>query len=85
MARYPIRAPHKSSADNGGVAAVDRALLVLAAFHQGDRSLSLVDLAERTHLVKSTVLRLLASLMHLARKSRGCSRSTPRRFPWRRW
>jgi DNA-binding IclR family transcriptional regulator len=64
MARYPIRAPHKSSADNGGVAAVDRALLVLAAFHQGDRSLSLVDLAERTHLVKSTVLRLLASLMH---------------------
>ncbi len=64
MARYPTRTPHKSSAENGGVAAVDRALMLLAAFREGDRSLSLIELAERTHLVKSTVLRLLASLIH---------------------
>lgn len=64
MARYPTRAPNKSSADTGGVAAVDRALSLLAAFKEGDRSLSLIEIAERAQLVKSTVLRLLASLIH---------------------
>lgn len=64
MARYPTAPPRKSSADNGGVAAVDRALMLLGAFRQGDRALSLPELAERTHLVKSTALRLLASLIH---------------------
>jgi DNA-binding IclR family transcriptional regulator len=64
MARYPTQAPRKSSSETGGVAAVDRALLLLAAFHDGDVSLSLMELAERTHLVKSTALRLLASLIH---------------------
>jgi DNA-binding IclR family transcriptional regulator len=64
MARYPSRTPRNSSAGSGGVAAVDRALMLLAAFREGDRSLSLAELAERTHLVKSTVLRLLASLVH---------------------
>ena len=64
MPRYPTQAPRKSSADAGGVAAVDRALLLLAAFREGDRSLSLGELAERAHLVKSTTLRLLASLRH---------------------
>ena len=64
MARYPARAPQKSSAEAGGVAAVDRALSLLAAFKEGDRSLSLPELAERAHLVKSTALRLLASLVH---------------------
>lgn len=48
----------------GGVAAVDRALSLLAAFRQGDRALSLSELAARTRLYKSTVLRLLASLEH---------------------
>jgi DNA-binding IclR family transcriptional regulator len=48
----------------GGAAAVDRALSLLAAFRSGDISLSLAELAARTRLYKSTVLRLLASLEH---------------------
>jgi DNA-binding IclR family transcriptional regulator len=48
----------------GGVAAVDRALSLLAAFRSGDRTLTLGELAERTKLYKSTALRLLASLEH---------------------
>jgi len=48
----------------GGAAAVDRALSLLAAFRTGDRSLSVTELAERSRLYKSTVLRLLASLEH---------------------
>src|SRR5690554_4733096 len=51
-------------AASGGVAAVDRALSVLAAFRPGDDTLGLPELAERTRLYKSTVLRLLASLQH---------------------
>ena len=62
MPRYPAQAPRNSSAEAGGVAAVDRALLLLTAYRAGDRSLSLADLAERAGLVKSTALRLLASL-----------------------
>ena len=62
MPRYPTKAPERASAD--GVAAVDRALSVLGAFREGDRLLTLNDLAGRTGLVKSTVLRLLASLTH---------------------
>lgn len=64
MARYPAKAPRKSSSKAGGVAAVDRALMLLAAFRPGDRALTHGELAERTHLVKSTATRLLASLMH---------------------
>jgi DNA-binding IclR family transcriptional regulator len=64
MPRYPTAPPIKSSAGSGGVAAVDRALMLLAAFREGDLSLSLAELAERTQLVKSTALRLLASLIH---------------------
>ncbi len=48
----------------GGAAAVDRALTLLAAFRESDLSLSLAELASRTRLYKSTVLRLLASLEH---------------------
>lgn len=48
----------------GGAAAVDRALSLLAAFQPGDKALSVTELAERTRLYKSTVLRLLASLAH---------------------
>ena len=48
----------------GGAAAVDRALSVLSAFEKGDISLSVTELADRTRLYKSTVLRLLASLAH---------------------
>jgi DNA-binding IclR family transcriptional regulator len=48
----------------GGAAAVDRALTLLTAYREGDAALSLTELAERTQLYKSTVLRLLASLEH---------------------
>ncbi|MDB5800734.1 MAG: IclR family transcriptional regulator [Rhodocyclales bacterium] len=46
-----------------GVAAVDRALLILSAFHEEDVALSLALLARRTGLYKSTILRLLQSLL----------------------
>ncbi|MEM8553074.1 MAG: IclR family transcriptional regulator, partial [Pseudomonadota bacterium] len=45
-----------------GVAAVDRALTVLECFGAEQESLSLKELAERTGLYKSTILRLCASL-----------------------
>lgn len=45
-----------------GVAAVERALSILGAFRNGDSALTLHDLAERTGMYKSTILRLLASL-----------------------
>ncbi len=48
----------------GGAAAVDRSLSLLGAYRKGDVSLGLAELAERTQLYKSTVLRLLASLEH---------------------
>lgn len=48
----------------GGVAAVDRALSLLAVFRAGEEPLSLAALAQRSALHKSTVLRLLASLEH---------------------
>lgn len=64
----PRKAATRSVADAdaapGGAAAVDRALSLLAAFQAGDAALSLAELAERTRLYKSTVLRLLASLEH---------------------
>ena len=64
----PRKAAHPSVADQqaapGGAAAVDRALSLLTAFRKGDSSLSLAELAHRTQLYKSTVLRLIASLEH---------------------
>ena len=64
----PRKSQSESLADEnaapGGVAAVDRALSLLAAFQDADAALSLAQLAERTRLYKSTVLRLLASLEH---------------------
>ncbi len=58
----PSLADHNAAP--GGAAAVDRALTLLAVFKAGDIALSLAQLAERTQLYKSTVLRLLASLEH---------------------
>lgn len=49
--------------DAGGVAAVDRAFALLAAFREGDSALTLHDLAGRTGMYKSTILRLLVSLV----------------------
>lgn len=48
----------------GGVAAVDRALTLLAVFRAGEDPLTLAQLAQRSGLHKSTALRLLASLEH---------------------
>ncbi|PVZ20522.1 MULTISPECIES: IclR family transcriptional regulator [unclassified Pseudomonas] len=45
-----------------GVASADRVLTVLSAFRIGDTALSLVDLTERTGLIKSTIMRLVVSL-----------------------
>ena len=45
-------------------AAIDRALILLAAFRVGDGSLTVSELAEHIRLYKSTALRLLASLAH---------------------
>ncbi len=47
-----------------GVAAVDRALCVLSALANGNGSLSLKEIANNTGLHKSTILRLIASLIH---------------------
>jgi DNA-binding IclR family transcriptional regulator len=64
----PRKASQPAVADEqaapGGAAAVDRAASLLAAFRGSDRSLSLAELASRTRLYKSTVLRLAASLEH---------------------
>jgi DNA-binding IclR family transcriptional regulator len=46
-----------------GVAAVERAFAILNAFRAGDGSLSLNELAQRTGMYKSTILRLIATLM----------------------
>ena len=40
-----------------GVASADRVLTVLTAFQVGDTALSLVELVERTDLIKSTIMR----------------------------
>ena len=45
------------------VAAVERALSVLDAFREGERFLSLAELSDRTGLYKSTILRLIQTLM----------------------
>ena len=50
--------------DSSGVAVLDRAFALLGAFGQDDDSLSLAELARRTDLYKSTVLRLLGALEH---------------------
>lgn len=64
----PKKSAHVSVADEqaapGGAAAVDRAISLLAAFRPGDKALTVSELAERTRLYKSTVLRLLASLAY---------------------
>lgn len=45
-----------------GVASVKRALKVLTCFQHGDEALTLAEIARRTGLAKSTILRLIASL-----------------------
>jgi DNA-binding IclR family transcriptional regulator len=57
VAEAPARDPAS------GVAAVDRALSILAAFRSEDGALSLAELAARTGIYKSTILRLAVSLI----------------------
>jgi DNA-binding IclR family transcriptional regulator len=52
-----------SSKQEGGVAAVDRALEILAAFEPTDTALTLAELAQRTRFYKSTILRISQSLI----------------------
>ncbi len=52
-----------SEAVTDGVAALDRAISILNAFTAADRSLSLAEIAARTGLYKSTILRLAGSLI----------------------
>jgi len=51
-----------SPAAEGGVAAVDRAFSILTAFDIDQSSLSLAEIARRTGLYKSTILRIITSL-----------------------
>ncbi|HTK01351.1 MAG TPA: IclR family transcriptional regulator [Bordetella sp.] len=53
----------ESDTKAGGVAAVERAIAILNAFRAGDSSLSLNELARRTKMYKSTILRLLTTLV----------------------
>lgn len=53
----------KDAALPGGVAALDRAFAILDAFGPADRGLALAELATRTGLYKSTILRLCESLV----------------------
>lgn len=55
---------------HGGVAALERGLLILRAFETGQRSLTLNELSKATGLYKSTILRLLESLIRFGYVSR---------------
>lgn len=64
MPRYPVQPADAEFTAEGGVAAVDRALTLLVVFKEGDEALSLTELSQRARLVRSTTLRLIASLVH---------------------
>jgi DNA-binding IclR family transcriptional regulator len=67
----------------GGVAAVDKALALLAAFADDETSVSLSQLAQRTGLYKSALLRLLASLEQAALMQRLPPQRGNRESRWR--
>ncbi|WP_413728218.1 IclR family transcriptional regulator [Sodalis sp. RH19] len=64
MARTEGTNPQPLGVTPSGVDVIDRAMALLFAFRQEDRSLTLTELARRTGLYKSTVLRLAAALCH---------------------
>jgi len=69
-----------SAKHEGGVAAVDRALEILAAFEPTDKELTLAELAHRTKFYKSTILRISQSLIrhrYLQRLDDGAYRIGP--------
>jgi DNA-binding IclR family transcriptional regulator len=57
----PAETPARGSGD--GVAAVERALAIVAALEGGDQPVTLAELAAKTGFYKSTILRLLSSLL----------------------
>ncbi len=70
----------KPNRDKEGVAAVGRALAIVAAFDERNPRLTLAELAKRTGLYKSTILRLSVSLDRagfLTRDSDGAFRIGP--------
>jgi len=67
--------------DDGGVAAVNRALTLLDAFKEDDQSLTLTELSKRVGFYKSTTLRLAESLErfgYLRRLNDGAFRLGPK-------
>lgn len=67
--------------DEGGVAAVDRALTILDAFQEADQSLTLTEISKRVGFYKSTTLRLTESLErfgYLRRMADGAYRLGPK-------
>ena len=56
--------PKRTGEAAGGAASVDRALSILAAYGSEDDALALAAIAARTGLYKSTLLRLIQSLLH---------------------
>lgn len=60
----PNSAGAADAADASGVAVLDRACAILHAFQPDDDGLTLAQLAARTALYKSTLLRLADSLIH---------------------
>jgi DNA-binding IclR family transcriptional regulator len=53
-----------AATDSSGVAVLDRAFALLAAFEPTEERLTLTELSRRTGLYKSTVLRILGALEH---------------------
>ena len=65
MPRRPAQAAiADENAAEGGIATLDRALSLLGCFTPAQPVLSLAELAARSRITKSTVLRMLASLAH---------------------
>lgn len=62
MPTYNTPASDDNNEAAGGVAAVDRAFAILAAFDSDRPSLPLAEISRRTGLYKSTILRLMTSL-----------------------
>lgn len=62
MTEPKTKDPAAPQPDGSGVAAVNRALSLICCFGNDDKSLTLAELARRTGLYKSTILRLAESL-----------------------
>jgi DNA-binding IclR family transcriptional regulator len=62
MANYWNYKSLEDSMEEKGVATLERALTILAAFTEADLSLPLAEISRRTGLYKSTLLRLLVTL-----------------------